>query len=163
MTFSSNSKDHNHAKQSQKVFVFYGNLFQGHAQKFEKGGGANFKTKPAEPDIKISKKKGHHARRLSFIRILPLLSAFVCGGGARIRPPSSRRYAPVFQNKFITFWLFQLFSSLHDLLVLILFSVEPLPFNVRKLLRWRMSTITPHVVKNTILRSGFKPTKSKSF
>ena len=64
-----------------------------------KGGGAQFKAKPAGPGMKSkkmvitlagvqfsaqiqvkSKKKGHHALRLSFLRISPLF-AFVCKGG----------------------------------------------------------------------------------
>lgn len=37
--------------------------------------------------------------------------------------------------------------------------VEPLPAHVRKLLKWKMSPITPIVVRNTVARSGFKPSK----
>ncbi|XP_071479544.1 tubulin monoglutamylase TTLL4-like [Diadema antillarum] len=37
--------------------------------------------------------------------------------------------------------------------------VMPLPWELRKLLKWRMSPITPHVVKNCIARSGFRATK----
>ncbi|KAL0985641.1 hypothetical protein UPYG_G00159830 [Umbra pygmaea] len=37
--------------------------------------------------------------------------------------------------------------------------VEPLPADQRKLLRWKMSTVTPNVVKHTIARSHFKATK----
>ncbi|KAJ8024983.1 Tubulin polyglutamylase TTLL4 [Holothuria leucospilota] len=37
--------------------------------------------------------------------------------------------------------------------------VVPLPWDLRKLLKWRMSTVTPHVVKNCIARSGFRATK----
>eukprot|EP00057_Strongylocentrotus_purpuratus_P028024 XP_011682498.1 PREDICTED: tubulin polyglutamylase TTLL4 isoform X4 [Strongylocentrotus purpuratus] len=38
-------------------------------------------------------------------------------------------------------------------------TVIPLPWELRKLLKWRMSPITPHVVKNCIARSGFRSTK----
>jgi len=45
----------------------------------------------------------------------------------------------------------------------LLFStVETLPWDIRKLLKWRMSPITPNVVKHTLARSGFRITKSKS-
>ncbi|XP_032234544.2 tubulin monoglutamylase TTLL4 isoform X2 [Nematostella vectensis] len=37
--------------------------------------------------------------------------------------------------------------------------VESLPSDLRKLLRWKMSSITPNVVKQCIARSGFRPTK----
>ncbi|XP_039267179.2 uncharacterized protein LOC120342420 [Styela clava] len=37
--------------------------------------------------------------------------------------------------------------------------VEQLPAHLRKLLRWKMSPITPIVVKHTVARSGFKPSK----
>nr|XP_039267179.1 tubulin polyglutamylase TTLL4-like [Styela clava] len=37
--------------------------------------------------------------------------------------------------------------------------VEQLPAHFRKLLRWKMSPITPIVVKHTVARSGFKPSK----
>ncbi|MBN3302800.1 TTLL4 polyglutamylase, partial [Amia calva] len=37
--------------------------------------------------------------------------------------------------------------------------VEPLPAEQRKLLKWKMSTVTPNVVKHTIARSHFKVTK----
>lgn len=39
--------------------------------------------------------------------------------------------------------------------------VEQLPWEFRRLLKWRMCAITPNVVKNCIARSGFRPTKSK--
>ena len=39
--------------------------------------------------------------------------------------------------------------------------VEQLPWEYRRLLKWRMSPITPNVVKNCIARSGFRATKSK--
>ena len=42
-----------------------------------------------------------------------------------------------------------------------LFSVEQLPWEIRKFFKWRMSPITPNVVKNTINRSHFRPSKSK--
>ncbi|XP_041478656.1 tubulin polyglutamylase TTLL4-like isoform X1 [Lytechinus variegatus] len=38
-------------------------------------------------------------------------------------------------------------------------TVVSLPWELRKLLKWRMSPITPHVVKNCIARSGFRATK----
>ncbi|CAF0838743.1 unnamed protein product [Rotaria sordida] len=34
--------------------------------------------------------------------------------------------------------------------------IEPLPLPLRKMMKWKMSTITPNVVKNTITRSGFR-------
>lgn len=37
--------------------------------------------------------------------------------------------------------------------------VEQLPSHVRKLLRWKMSPITPIVVRATVARSGFRPSK----
>lgn len=37
--------------------------------------------------------------------------------------------------------------------------VELLPWELRRMLRWRMSPITPNVVKNCIARSGFRATK----
>ncbi|XP_052348664.1 tubulin polyglutamylase TTLL4 isoform X1 [Oncorhynchus keta] len=37
--------------------------------------------------------------------------------------------------------------------------VEPLPPEQRKLLKWKMSTVTPNIVKHTIARSHFKVTK----
>ncbi|XP_052003883.1 tubulin monoglutamylase TTLL4-like isoform X1 [Xyrauchen texanus] len=37
--------------------------------------------------------------------------------------------------------------------------VEPLPLEQRKLLKWKITTVTPNVVKNTISRSHFKATK----
>lgn len=37
--------------------------------------------------------------------------------------------------------------------------VEPLPAQTRKLLKWKMSPITPIVVRSTVARSGFKPSK----
>ncbi|XP_031549397.1 tubulin polyglutamylase TTLL4-like isoform X2 [Actinia tenebrosa] len=37
--------------------------------------------------------------------------------------------------------------------------VAPLPHELRKLLRWKMSSITPNVVKQCIARSGFRATK----
>lgn len=41
------------------------------------------------------------------------------------------------------------------------FSVAQLSPELRKLLRWKMSSITPNVIKQCIARVGFKPTKSK--
>ena len=38
---------------------------------------------------------------------------------------------------------------------------ELLPLEQRKLLKWRMSSVTPNVVKHTIARSHFKVTKSE--
>jgi hypothetical protein len=40
--------------------------------------------------------------------------------------------------------------------------VEKLPWDQRKLLRWKMSTVTPNIVKQTIGRSHFKISKSES-
>lgn len=40
--------------------------------------------------------------------------------------------------------------------------VEKLPCEQRKLLRWKMSTVTPNIVKQTIGRSHFKISKSES-
>ena len=40
--------------------------------------------------------------------------------------------------------------------------VEKLPWEQRKLLRWKMSTVTPNIVKQTIGRSHFKISKSES-
>ncbi|KAK7913701.1 hypothetical protein WMY93_013912 [Mugilogobius chulae] len=37
--------------------------------------------------------------------------------------------------------------------------VELLPIEQRRLLKWKMSTVTPNIVKNTIARSHFKATK----
>ncbi|CAF4620471.1 unnamed protein product, partial [Rotaria magnacalcarata] len=34
--------------------------------------------------------------------------------------------------------------------------IEPLPLPLRKMLKWKMSTITPNVVKNAVTRSGFR-------
>ena len=42
------------------------------------------------------------------------------------------------------------------------FAVEQLPWEVRKYLRWKMSTITPNVIKNCVARSSFRYTKSKN-
>lgn len=39
--------------------------------------------------------------------------------------------------------------------------VEKLPWEQRKLLRWKMSTVTPNIVKQTIGRSHFKISKSE--
>lgn len=41
------------------------------------------------------------------------------------------------------------------------FAVELLPAEQRQLLKWKMSTITPNVIKQTIARSHFIVTKSK--
>lgn len=41
--------------------------------------------------------------------------------------------------------------------------VESLPEEYRKMLRWRMSPITPNVVKLCIARSGFKATSSMCY
>ena len=57
--------------------------FRGVPENLKSGGGAQFKAKPAGPDI-VKGKKGHHALRLSFIRMSSLLCAFVCAGW---RPP----------------------------------------------------------------------------
>ena len=45
---------------------------QGRAQEFEKGRGRNLKPSVFRPESKRRAKKGHHALRLSFIRISPL-------------------------------------------------------------------------------------------
>lgn len=42
------------------------------------------------------------------------------------------------------------------------FIVELLPVEQRRLLKWKMTTVTPNVVKHTIARSHFRITKSKS-
>ena len=34
--------------------------------------------------------------------------------------------------------------------------VEQLPLPLRKMMKWKMSTITPNIVKNTVIRSGFR-------
>lgn len=41
------------------------------------------------------------------------------------------------------------------------FLVEKLPWEQRKLLRWKMCTVTPNIVKQTIVRSHFRVSKSK--
>lgn len=43
------------------------------------------------------------------------------------------------------------------------FVVELLPVEQRRLLKWKMTTVTPNVVKHTIARSHFRITKSKSW
>lgn len=40
-------------------------------------------------------------------------------------------------------------------------AVELLPAEERRLLKWKMSSVTPNVVKHTIDRSHFKVTKSE--
>ncbi|KAH3717495.1 hypothetical protein DPMN_060789 [Dreissena polymorpha] len=40
-----------------------------------------------------------------------------------------------------------------------LISVEQLPWEVRKYLKWRITSITPNVVKHCLARSGFRITK----
>lgn len=40
-------------------------------------------------------------------------------------------------------------------------TVELLPVEQRRLLKWKMSTVTPNVVKRVIARSHFKATKSE--
>ncbi|KAK3748193.1 hypothetical protein QZH41_012997 [Actinostola sp. cb2023] len=40
--------------------------------------------------------------------------------------------------------------------------VAQLPHELRKLLKWKMSSITPNVIKQCIARSGFRPTKRAS-
>jgi len=42
------------------------------------------------------------------------------------------------------------------------FTIESHPYDVRKMLKWKMSSITPLIVKHTIARSGFKPTKKSA-
>lgn len=34
--------------------------------------------------------------------------------------------------------------------------IEQLPLPLRKMMKWKMSTITPNIVKNTVIRSGFR-------
>lgn len=41
-------------------------------------------------------------------------------------------------------------------------AVELLPAEQRRLLKWKLSTVTPNVVKYTVDRSHFKFTKSES-
>lgn len=41
-------------------------------------------------------------------------------------------------------------------------AVELLPAEQRRLLKWKMSSVTPNIVKHTIARSHFKATKSES-
>lgn len=36
------------------------------------------------------------------------------------------------------------------------FLVEQLPLPLRKMMKWKMSSITPNIVKNTVIRSGFR-------
>ncbi|KAH3778192.1 hypothetical protein DPMN_179645 [Dreissena polymorpha] len=40
-----------------------------------------------------------------------------------------------------------------------LISVEQLPWEVRKYLKWRITSVTPNVVKHCLARSGFRITK----
>lgn len=48
-------------------------------------------------------------------------------------------------------------SSFHNSLDFILLNlVEQLPLPLRKMMKWKMSSITPNVVKNTVIRSGFR-------
>lgn len=61
----------------------------------------------------------------------------------------------------ISRWPFSLKKILSDLLSY-LGTVALLPLKQRKLLRWKMSSVTPNVVRHTIARSHFKVTKSKS-
>lgn len=46
--------------------------------------------------------------------------------------------------------------------IAVFFAVELLPAEQRRLLKWKMSTVTPNIVKQTIGRSHFRVTKSKS-
>lgn len=34
--------------------------------------------------------------------------------------------------------------------------MEQLPLPLRKMMKWKMSSITPNIVKNTVIRSGFR-------
>lgn len=40
--------------------------------------------------------------------------------------------------------------------------VEKLPWEQRRLLRWKMSSVTPNVVKQTVARSHFRVSRSES-
>lgn len=40
-------------------------------------------------------------------------------------------------------------------------TTETLPEEISKILKWRFTTITPLIVRKTILNSGYKITKSK--
>jgi hypothetical protein len=46
--------------------------------------------------------------------------------------------------------------SLDFLVSICLNLVEQLPLPLRKMMKWKMSTITPNIVKNTVIRSGFR-------
>lgn len=70
------------------------------------------------------------------------------------------------QNKASTFKLwYELYSAfiLMTAFGSVIISVAQLSPELRKLLRWKMSSITPNVIKQCIARVGFKPTKSKFF
>ena len=41
------------------------------------------------------------------------------------------------------------------------FSDTPLPYEIRRLLKWKMSTITPNVIKQCIAMVGFTKAKSE--
>jgi hypothetical protein len=41
--------------------------------------------------------------------------------------------------------------------------VENLPAELQKLLKWKMSSYTPNVIRSCVLRSGFKDTDSELF
>ena len=43
------------------------------------------------------------------------------------------------------------------------FSDTPLPYEIRRLLKWKMSTITPNVIKQCIAMVGFTKAKSECF
>ena len=73
-----------------------GNAQQGRVQEFERGG-QQFKVVCFPPKVKLKVKKGHHALRLSFIRILRIspshhesfvhLSAEEGGAAPAVSPP----------------------------------------------------------------------------
>lgn len=46
---------------------------------------------------------------------------------------------------------------------MLVFTVELLPLEQRSLLKWKISSVTPNIVRQTITRSHFKVTKSKPF
>jgi len=48
------------------------------------------------------------------------------------------------------------FIFINSLYFILLNLVEQLPLPLRKMMKWKMSTITPNIVKNTVIRSGFR-------
>ena len=49
------------------------------------------------------------------------------------------------------------------LMLYVQYTVEHLPRKYRQLMKWRMSQLTPIVIKSCIARSGFRTTTSKHF